>query len=121
MVSAHDAHALVSYFKKAYTNKYGVEPSLNRYKARYGAESVLMDMDAEVAKELIEFYFTTPSQNAHSIDGFFYNYEKLLTSMEAKKVDDARREEIRSATRERTEQWNARRSEVVEIISRSNR
>lgn len=108
MATPKQAHTLASYYTKLYKEKYNFDPVVNRYSARWGFDSMLMDMGVEEAKKVIEYYFTTTGSHSHSLDWFFYNYDKLIAS---KKLSDKDREEQRirrEASRKRTEEWRNR-------------
>lgn len=110
MPTPKQAHALTSYFQKLYREKYGMEPKLNRYAARWGFDSMLMDMSDEAVKGLIEYYFQTVSTNGHALDWFFYNYEKLADAKVKAEEDAAALKELREQSRIRTEEWRKKHS-----------
>jgi hypothetical protein len=109
MATPKEAHALVTYFGQKYKEKYGVAPIVNRYQARWGFDSLLMDMSTAEVKRLIEYYFTTPSRASHSLEWFFNNYDKLAVAMEATEEDVASLARIREETRRRTLEWREKR------------
>ena len=108
MAKVEDCHALTSYFIKKYKEKYGHNPNVNRFSARWGFDSVLGGMKMDEAKELISFYFTTTTSNNHGIDWFFYNYEKLIDSKRDADSDREKRARLRAETEERARRWNER-------------
>jgi uncharacterized protein YdiU (UPF0061 family) len=108
MATPKQAHALVSYFSKKYEERYGVKPVINRYSARWGFDSILMDMTADETKALIDYYLETVSVNSHNLEWFFYNYDKLLNSKRKRDEDVAEQAVIREATKQRTEEWRKR-------------
>lgn len=110
MATPKEAHALVSYFGKKYKERYGITVKLNRYSARWGFDAILMDMSMAEAQGLIDYYFATQSLNGHSLDWFFYNYEKLAEAMEKTNEDVAALARIREETRKRTEEWRKKQS-----------
>lgn len=110
MATPKQAHALVSYFATKYKGKYGYAPKVNRYAARWGFDSLLMDMDVGEAESLIDYYFETMSLNGHALDWFFYNYDKLMISKEARDEDAAKLARIREETKKRTEEWRKKKS-----------
>lgn len=111
MPTPKQAHALTTYFVKKYTGEYGAAPKVNRYSARWGFDAILMDMPAPDVKKLIDYYFTTVSAQSHSIEWFFYNYDKLSEAMEKYEADRKALAEIRERTRQRTEEWRARKND----------
>lgn len=110
MATPKQAHALVTYFGQKYKKKYGLDPKVNRYAARWGFDAILMDMSSDDAKRLIDYYFETVSPNGHTLDWFFYNYEKLAEAKEKTDADRARLAAIREATKKRAEEWRKKKS-----------
>lgn len=108
MATREQAHTMVSYYAKKYKETYKVKPAMNRYAARWGFDDVITDMSVDEAKALVDYYFTTISTNGHSLDWFFYNYEKLAVAMEKANEDRARLAKIREETKRRTEEWRAK-------------
>ena len=105
MSGPKQANALSNYYYEKYKERYGVAPTFNRNKARWSWDNVLLDMSPVEAQSLIDYYFTTVSVNAHSLDWFFYNYDKLSESKIRGDEEEARLKVIREATRKRTEEW----------------
>lgn len=101
---------MTTYFGQRYEAKYGFKAKVNRYAARWGFDSILMDMSSDDAKALIDYYFQTVSPNSHSLDWFFYNYEKLAEAKEKTDADRKRLAGIRRATQARTEEWRKKKS-----------
>lgn len=99
------AFALVDYYVKQYENHYGTKPYVNRYKGRWGFESVLEDMPLDEAKALIDYYFETVSTNGHNLEWFFYSYDKLFKAKQERDKDAAELAVIRENTRRATEEW----------------
>lgn len=101
--TAQQCHALTSYFIAA-CKDVGAEVKVNRNKARWGFEAVLMDYTPAQAHELIDFYVREYAEKP-SIDWFLYNYEKLD---EAKTERDLRRLRVRrqmEESKKRAEEW----------------
>lgn len=110
MATPKQAHTLVSYFGKKYKEKYGFDPKVNRYSARWGFDSILMDMTVKQAEGLLDYYFQTQNPNGHTLDWFFYNYEKLAEAKEKTDADEKELAVIREASRKRTEEWRKKQS-----------
>ena len=108
MVTAKDCHTLTSYFLTTYKTKYKNSPVVNRNKARWGFEAVLMDFSMDEAKELIDFYLTTASANRHSLEWFLFNYDKMVTAKQSQKDDAERREQLRRESEQRAKEWRER-------------
>lgn len=110
MATPKQAHALVTYFGQKYKEKYAVAPKANRYAARWGFDSLLMDLTTDEVKALIDYYFETINPSGHTLDWFLYNYEKLAEAMENRDEDAASLARIREQTKRRTEEWRNKKS-----------
>lgn len=105
MATAKECHTLTSYFAARYKEKYARAPVLNRYSARWGFDSVLMDMSSKEVEELIDYYFTVPSERHHNLEWFFYNYDKLAKARTDAKEDSEHRARLREESAARAETW----------------
>jgi len=109
MATPKQAHALVNHYIKQYENKYSVKPTVNRYSARWGFDSMLMDLSLDEVKALIEYYVNdTIGYNHHSLEWFFYNYERLIESKKLSEEEAERLSVIREQSRKRIEEWRNR-------------
>lgn len=111
MATAQVCHKLTSYYLTAYQDRYGVKPNINRHKARWGFDSVLEDLSAAKAMELIDFYLAAQSSNRHSLEWFFYNYDKLIDKKETYEKDEADRRKLRAASKKKVEEWRKQKSD----------
>lgn len=107
MATAKDCHILTSYYVKKFKDAHHREPHVNRYSARWGFDSVLMGMGIEPAKELLDYYFTTPADRDHDLEWFFYNYDKLYRAMQDTKADVERTERLAAESKKRVQEWRA--------------
>lgn len=104
--TAPQCHALTTYYVSAYTKAFNSRPVVNRNKARWGFESILMDYPPEDAKRLIDYYLEH-FENL-SLDWFLFNYDKV----EQHRMDAAREAKLAAARRKETEarmkEWRER-------------
>lgn len=104
--TAQQCHALTSHFISGYEERFGSKPVVNRNKARWSMEALLMDYSTKECKELIDFYLKSYKQP--SLDWFSMNYEKVIQMQQ----DHAEREEVsrkrRETTEKRLEEWRDR-------------
>ena len=107
-VRAQDCHALVSHFGKGYKGRYGMDPVVNRHSARWGMDSILQGMAPSEVKELIDYYFTLTMPKRHSLEWFFYNYDKLIAGRNETDKDRERREKMRRESEQRAKEWKER-------------
>lgn len=106
MVTAQQCHSAITYFEKAYIEKHGFKPVINRHTARWGFDSVLRDMSADECKSLIDYYFETGGN--HALDWFFYNYEKLIIARSSQVQEADERQRLRDESKERVKEWRER-------------
>ena len=104
--TAQQCHALTTYFVGKVKEDSGKAPVVNRNKARWGFESVLMDFSPSDARELIDFYVA--HWERPSIEWFLFNYDKVCVAREEHEEDARRRAERRRITQERVERWRQR-------------
>jgi hypothetical protein len=97
-------NALVTLFVKAHTEKYGVAPKLNRYKAKWGFQSMIEDLGYERSKEIVEYYFRTGKQG-HPVEFLHMNYERIADYYEERKRDEEKRAELRRLTEQQVREW----------------
>ena len=76
---------MFKYYEKLYSELYGHQPVINRYKEKWGMTEVLKDLGGPRVKELLDMYFRT----SHN--------ERLRAQ------DKERRARIMEQTRKRTE------------------
>lgn len=108
MPSAKDCHTLTSYYEKLYKGKYNVAPIVNRNTARWSFDSILQGIALPEVKGLLEYYFTTNSTVKHSLQWFFYNYDKLIEGRQDAASDTERRGRLRQESEERAKKWRER-------------
>lgn len=105
MATPKQAHALVSYFEKVYKERHGFAPTVNRYSARWGFDSILLGMSEQDVKALMDYYMKTVNPSGHSLDWFFYNYEKLIVAKREQDKDTEALKRVREASKKRAEEW----------------
>jgi hypothetical protein len=107
MATAKDCHTLTSYYEKKYKEIYNIVPNVNRVTARWNFDSILGASGVSVAtvKEMLDYYFTTPKDRRHSLDWFFYNYDKLVKAMADAKKDREDRQRLMEESKIRAERW----------------
>ena len=108
MAAAKDCRILTQYYMQLWKDKYKSGAVVNAHKARWGFDNVLMTMTLGEAKRLLEFYMDTESNNQHSLEWFFYNYEKIEAAIEQSAADAQHRRVLREQTKARVEKWSKR-------------
>lgn len=108
MPTAKDAHALVTYYEGIYKKAHGDKPVVNRYKARWGFDALLMDMPAKDAKALLDYYVDSGLAKQHNLEWFFYNYDAVMENRDKILDDVEKTKNLRAESRRRVEEWRAR-------------
>lgn len=101
---SNQTHALITLYVKLYTDKYEKPPVINRYREKWGFQSMIEDLGYERAREVVEYYFNT-KKPGHPVPGLLFNYEKLSITLEEMANDEAIRAELRAQTKQRVEEW----------------
>lgn len=91
---------LLKYFKDLWEEKYKRPLEINLFKEKWAAVDVIDSVGAKRAKELIDYYFTTGNLG-HSLQWFFYNFDKLDSALKEKVKDKEHRAKIMQQTKER--------------------
>jgi len=93
------SHALMSYYEKLYRLKYDAKPRMNRYSLKWGMIDVIDSVGYDRAKELLDYFFTTPS--SHTLEFFYKNFDSMDVFERHMKEDRARRAIILKQTEQR--------------------
>lgn len=98
-------HALITHYIARYEEVVGSKPSLNRNKARWGFESILMDHSAEESRSIIDYFLDHYEPN---IDWFLWNYEKVVEAREEYVKNQDAINHRREETQKRLDAWRER-------------
>lgn len=107
--TVQQCHAMTTYFQRAYGEVVGKAAVVNRNKARWGFESLLMDYTPAQAKELIDHYLA--HYDDPSLDWFLFNYEKVDVAMQDDIRNQASAAKRRKETQARLEQWREKQAQ----------
>ena len=100
---AKQAYALVSLYVALFKSKYNKQPLVNKYREKWAMNDVIDSVGYDRAKELLEYYFKV-TKSTHSLQWFFYNFEKLDLTLQQVEEDKTRRELIRAKTKSMVEE-----------------
>lgn len=104
---AQRAFALITFYLGLYTDRYGFKPpGFNRYRDKWGFESMIDDLGYERAKEVIAHYFTS-GPYGHPTKYLLYNYDRLSKDMYEAAEDEQKRTDLRADSKIRVERWKA--------------
>lgn len=104
--AAQQCHALTTYFVNKVEEETEKKPVVNRNKARWGFESILMDYTPTQARELIDHY--VEHWDNPTIDWFMFNYDKVDIAKQDYEEEKAKQDARRKATQARLEEWRNR-------------
>jgi len=97
-------HALLTLYTNLYKEKYGGKnPSINRYREKWGMQDVIDSVGYEKAKELISYYFTL-DKSGHPISWFLYNFDKIDKLKRDIESDKHHRDMLRYETKSMVEE-----------------
>lgn len=100
--SDKDAYLLLSKYSSLYEKRYGIKPVLNKYKEKWGMNSIIEDFGVEGVKKTMDYFFRL-NKEGHSLSWFYNNFSTIHLSRLAAEKDD----KIRSAARQKTRQLRA--------------
>lgn len=111
MATAADTDLLANYYVKLWEQKYPGEMAIiNRQSSHWGFTNVLDSLrgDKKEVKKLLDYYFETTSVKKHSLEWFFYNYDKFIRARIEVEKDKKDRAVLAEQTKKRVEEWRAK-------------
>lgn len=98
-------HALISLFLKTYKAKYKRDPmNFNRFRDKWGFQSMIEDVGIDRSKEIIVYFFST-NNYGHPVSYLFRNYDSINARITEMEEDDIRRKQMLKESEERVKQW----------------
>lgn len=104
--TAQQCHAATTYYVTKHQELLGFAPVVNRNKARYGFEGILMDYSPSETREIIDHYLA--HYDKPNLEWFFYNYDKVVVAMEEYIEEQEAQQKRREATAQRLQEWRSR-------------
>ena len=87
-VTNQQVHSLVTYFLKLYGQKYEEAPrDFNRYRDKWGFQSMIEDFGPARAKQIVEFYLSTypPRHPVKKQNLKYYKFKKFYQNGQAER------------------------------------
>lgn len=97
------AYALLGFYEKCYTEKYGNKPKYNKYREKWGVQDLIDTVGFDRAKDLLSYYFRIDRPN-HQLQWFLYNFDKLDDMLVQIEKDKARRTMLLEQTKRMVEE-----------------
>jgi hypothetical protein len=97
-----EPYILLTIYQNLYEERHGRKVTLNKFREKWGMQDVIDSVGFDRAKELIEYYFKTPKTN-HTLQFFFYNFDKLDIMQKEIEKDKVNRQLLREATKKLVE------------------
>lgn len=91
------ANALLTTYQKFYLDKYGLKPTINRYRDKWGMLDVMQELQFDGTLEAMEYFFRLPME--HTLQQFYSNYDKIVAAKERKAKDDLHRKHLLEKTK----------------------
>jgi hypothetical protein len=93
-----EPYILLTQYQNLYKEKYGVAPTINKFREKWAMQDVIDSIGFDRSKEVLEYYFTT-SKNRHPLQFFFYNFDRMENIMLELIKDKENRRILREATK----------------------
>lgn len=104
-VTQQQVHALISHYLKLYGEKYESAPrDFNRYRDKWGFQSMIEDFGAARARQIVDYYFST-ARPTHPTNYLLFNYDKMNNAMLERDEDEKKRAQLRAESKRRVEEW----------------
>lgn len=104
-VTSKEVHTLISYYLKKYGERYERDPrDFNRFRDKWGFQSMIEQYGLAGAKDVVDYYMST-RRVGHPVNYLLYNYEKLYEIMMDKRKDKENRERLIRESKKRVEEW----------------
>jgi hypothetical protein len=107
--TAQACHAMTSYYIGRYTETRGHAPIVNRNKARYTFEGLLMDYTSTEVKQIIDYFI---EHYERDLEWFNYNYEKVVKARQEALAEKFAQAKRRADTALAMERWKKKREEL---------
>lgn len=88
------AFVLLNNYAKLYQLKYDKKPTLNKYKEKWGASSLIEDFGIDEVDRVLNYYFKL-QKDKHPLVWFYSNFESLLNALNNTERDNKLRAERR--------------------------
>ena len=98
MANNKEPYILLTQYQNLYKEKYGVAPTINKFREKWAMQDVIDSIGFDRSKEVLEYYFTT-SKNRHPLQFFFYNFDRMENIMLELIKDKENRRILREATK----------------------
>jgi hypothetical protein len=105
---AQQANSLITLFVQKYRENFGKDPEvINRYRDKWGFQSMIEDLGYARSVQVIEYYMHT-NRPIHDVTSLFNNYDRLDKIMKEKDEDERRRKILMEESRLRVQEWRAK-------------
>lgn len=105
------AHTVISYYQKIYSDKFGKRPVVNRNKLQYLIANVLKDLSLKEIKALLDFYVKTTI--SPSLLYFCYEYDEIMQKRDQESEDLEMRKQLMIKTQQNVEEFRRRYGDVT--------
>lgn len=101
---AQQANALITKYVKLYTDKHGKTPTINRYRERWGFQSIIEDLGRDDANKVVEYYIGLRKVD-HPVPELLRSYDELHKNRLADEKDIKDREKLAVETARRVKEY----------------
>ena len=100
---AQQANALITKYVQHYTGKYGVKPTVNRYRERWGFQAAIEDLGRADAEAALAYFFIL--DGPHDVPTFLRRYDELHKMRLADEKDKRDVAKLHEETAKRVKEW----------------
>ena len=92
-------YGIIDLYKTLYSEKYGREIDINKYKEKWAVQSLVQDFGYDTVVNTITYYFKLV-KDGHPLSWFYSNFDTLNNARISKEQDDRIRADRRKKTME---------------------
>jgi hypothetical protein len=100
---AQQANALITKYVNLYEKAHGKKPQLNRYREKWGFQSMIEDLGRDDAEAVIAYYLSLTKP--HDLIELFRTYDELHKQRLADEDDKRRVAQLHIETAKRVKEW----------------
>jgi hypothetical protein len=90
VASDRTPYILMSLYQSLYKEKYGKDANINKFREKWAMQDVIDSVGLDRAKDLMVYYFSL-QKNGHPLQFFFYNFDRMNSTLIEIEKDKERR------------------------------
>ena len=90
MANNKEPYILLTLYQNLYKEKYGRAVTINKFREKWAMQDVIDSVGLDRAKDLMVYYFSL-QKNGHPLQFFFYNFDRMNSTLIEIEKDKERR------------------------------